>query len=181
MPNDKSRRGAVALLARSHDALSHAGFVLGVLALAVIVVLFSYEIVARYFFRAPTRWVSDYVAYALLISTFLLLPQLTRARDHISITFLQETMPVRLQFVLSVGLGLFSGLVCFAAAYLCGLETWRQYTTGTRTMAVVSIPKWWVSIFIVYGLFNTGLYFLRLAAADILRGGPPTVTAPGAD
>lgn len=161
-------RGGLGLIAKGHDGLTQAGFILGAVALAAIVVLFSYEIVARYFLRAPTRWISDYVAYALLISTFLLLPQLTRTRQHISITFIQDSLPGRLRVALVVVLTLVSAAVCVAASYLCWLETARQFNAGTRTMAVVSIPKWWISSFIVYGLFNSGLYFLRLAAEDIM-------------
>jgi len=169
------RRG-LGLIAKGHDGLTQAGFILGTVALAAIVVLFSYEIVARYFLRAPTRWISDYVAYALLISTFLLLPQLTRTRQHISITFIQDSLPERLRIALVVILTLVSGAICLAASYLCWLETARQFNAGTRTMAVVSIPKWWISSFIVYGLFNSGLYFLRLAIEDIIRA-----ILPGAD
>jgi C4-dicarboxylate transporter, DctQ subunit len=164
---EPSHARVLPLLAKAHDGITYAGFAIGVVALALIVGLFSYEIVARYFFRAPTRWSADYVAYALLISTFLLLPQLTRTRDHISITFLQESMPVRLRFMLNVLLLAISGIVCLIAAYLCALETLRQFQGGTRTMAVVSVKKWTISVFIVYGLFNSGLYFIRGAAEDV--------------
>jgi hypothetical protein len=45
---------------------------------------------------------------------------------------------------------------------------------GVETITAVPIQKWWVSVFIPYGLLNSGVYFLRqlfvpVAAAPIAQ------------
>jgi hypothetical protein len=40
-------------------------------------------------------------------------------------------------------------------------ETWTQFRNGVLTVATYEIPKWWISIFIAYGLLSSALYFLR--------------------
>jgi hypothetical protein len=41
---------------------------------------------------------------------------------------------------------------------------------GVETITAVPIPKWWVSVFIPYGLLNSGLYFLRQLAGPVPEG-----------
>ena len=66
-------------------------------------------------------------------------------------------------------------MICLICAWITGAETWRQYVRGVETITAVPILKWWVSIFIPYGLLGCGLYFLRQffgdAAAAVQRRG----------
>ena len=39
------------------------------------------------------------------------------------------------------------------------------FERGTATLTVVRIPKWTLTAFITYGLFNSGLYFLLSVVA----------------
>lgn len=61
-------------LLRLHDVTISIGYQLGSMALAVIVAIFAYEVVMRYFLGAPTKWASDSVSFLLLISVFLSFP-----------------------------------------------------------------------------------------------------------
>ena len=54
-----------------------------------------------------------------------------------------------------------AALVCLMCAWITGAETWRQYVLGVETITAFPISKWWVSIFIPYGLLNSGIHFLR--------------------
>ena len=51
-----------ATLAKAHDAVTHVGFIGAACCLAVIVCSYCYEVVARYFFSAPTEWASSLVS-----------------------------------------------------------------------------------------------------------------------
>ena len=44
------------LLARVHDGVTRAGFLLGGVTLCGIVLCFWLEVIARYFFNSPTLW-----------------------------------------------------------------------------------------------------------------------------
>ena len=49
--------------------------------------------------------------------------------------------------------------------------TLDQFNLGIDTISTYPVPKWWVSIFIPYGMFSSGLYFLRDLARDDAGGG----------
>lgn len=149
------------LLARVHDGMTRAGFLLGGATLCGIVLCFWLEVVARYFFNSPTLWSSAMVAYLLCLSISLATPELARVHGHIAITVLPErlsaTTRVRYERVLAV---LTSG-VCALAGWICIQETLRQFNYHTTTAMGLDIPKYWVSAFIAYGMVNTALHFLR--------------------
>ena len=88
----------LATLARWHDGLTRFGFYLGGATLCGIVVCFWIEVVARYFFNAPTLWSSSIVAYCLCLSASLAMPELARTRGHIAISVLQDSLPAAGQF-----------------------------------------------------------------------------------
>lgn len=153
--------------AKVHDGITNLAYWLGVLALLAILCMFCYEITARYFFRSPTQWISDYTGYALLFSTFLLAPRITKNRGHIEITFIRDALPPRPQHVFSAMLFMAAAAACIWAGWYAVEEAMRQYDRGIRTMAVVSVPRWWMSAAIAYGFINSGLYFIRASIEDI--------------
>ena len=62
------------------------------LALAIIVVAYTFEVVSRYFFASPTLWASDLVGLLLFLSLFLMLPEITRTYGHVKIDFLDARL-----------------------------------------------------------------------------------------
>jgi len=155
--------------------LTRAGFFAGAVALLGIFVLYNFEVAARYFFNSPTKWSGDVVTYLLCVMIGLVLPELTRTKSHIAITFIGERMRPAGQRNLGMALSLGSGVVCLTAAWIVGGETLRLYTGGIETIASFIIPKWWLATFLTYGLLSSGLHFLRLFATDLAsrRGGAP--------
>lgn len=154
-------------LLRLHDALTRAGFFAGAVALIGIFGLYNFEVAARYFFNSPTKWSGDVVTYLLCVMIGLVLPELTRTKSHIAITFIGERMRPADQRKLGLALSLASGVVCLVAAWIVGDETLRLYVGKIETIASFLIPKWWLAAFLTYGLLSSGLHFLRLFAADV--------------
>lgn len=155
-------RLALAAVLRVHDFVSKVLYQLGVLALGLIVIIFMYEILSRYFLNAPTRWASDFVTFLLLIKVFLVLPWLTRSGGNVAVTVLNDQLPERgRKFMFASGY-LIAAVICLYLGYVVFLETLTLHSRGTRTLSTVSIPKWILYAFICYGLFNAGLYFMRL-------------------
>jgi C4-dicarboxylate transporter DctQ subunit len=154
-------------LGRLHDALTTAGFAGAAVCVAIITGSFWYEVIARYFFNAPTTWSYDVASYLLCPMIFLTLPELTRRKANISVAFLVDGLPQRHRARLAALILLVAGLVCLAGAWIGGAETWRQFVRGVETISAVPIPKWWVSVFILYGLLGAGTYFLRQFAGEV--------------
>ena len=150
-------------LAMAHDALTRAGFCLAGACLAAIVAAYTYEVVARYFFYAPTSWASALVSYLLCYTVFLAMPELARNRVHIFISIVLDELPIRSATALQHLTYGIAAIACFAATWFCFDATWAQFVRGIYTVNEWSVPKWILSAAIPYGFFSTGIYFFRLA------------------
>lgn len=155
-----------------HDAVTRASFAASAVILALIAVSFSYEVVARYYFDAPTSWANAFVAYFLCASIFLAVPELTRRRSHVAVTLLLDraspaSRAVLQRIILATGAG-----ACLLATWITANATGEQIAMGIDTISAYPVPKWLVSIFIPYGMLSSGLYFIRhLVGGDF--GAPP--------
>ena len=78
-----------------HDKITDVGFQLGKLCLAIILFAYSFEVISRYFFSAPTWWADEAVSYSLCIGCFLMMPHVTREKGHVAVTFLIDLLPAK--------------------------------------------------------------------------------------
>ena len=154
----------MAPVTRLHDAITRGGYQLAALIVILIAGSYCYEVAARYFFNVPTDGANALVAYLLCAVIFLAMPEQTRRRAHIAITILVDRCadPARRHLWRSL-LAAVSAATCFAVFWISASETWVQFRDGVLTVATYEIPKWWISIFIAYGLLSSALYFLREA------------------
>lgn len=161
-------KSMLALFCAIHDWLTSAAAILAAIGLISIVTFYVYEVVTRYVFNAPTAWVSDFVSYFLCASIFLALPKVTRDKGHVAVTILVDMMPARLAGYFHVAISLI-GFGCLGfSAWISLQENMRQYTRNIETLAIISIPQWWVSGFITFGLALSAFHMLR----QVRRPGP---------
>ena len=145
-----------------HDRITAIGFAGAALSVGLIAVSFWYEVVARYFLAAPTVWAYAVASYALCPMIFLAMPEMTRRGAQIVIDYLVDASarncaPAAERWTVTLA----TALVCLMGAWITGAETWRQYVQGIETVLAFAVPKWWVSIFVPYGLLNSAIYFFR--------------------
>jgi C4-dicarboxylate transporter DctQ subunit len=148
-------------LFRWHDRLTEAGKWVAVVMLVLIAASFSYEVLARYVFNAPTQWANAFVAYFLGAAIFLVVPELTRQNTHVTINLLYDALSPGPRRKLELAVKFVAGCMCLFATWFCAVETWDQYRGDIETISAWPIPKWWVSIFVPYGFLSAGLYFFR--------------------
>ena len=87
-------------------------------------------------------------------------------------------LPSRASRVLRASGYLVGVVVCWWAGVIALGEVGTLYARGTLTLTSFRIPKWILTALIAYGLLNTGLYFMRLAATGIpVRDGVEDVGA----
>lgn len=161
---------------RLHDGLTRATFLLACLGTAYLTAVTALEVLQRYFLRSPSAWTADTAALAFAAIVFLAMPQVTRARGHVSMTFLLDTLGPAARRAAEAAIGLVAAAICL----LCGLrglqDLLRHADQGVMIIAVTPIPRWWVTAAIAYGLLSMGTHFLRqgLASAAGRRGGEAT-------
>lgn len=148
-------------LTRAHDGLTDVSFQFSKLCLGIIVFAYCFEVVARYFFNAPTWWADEAVSYSLSIGCFTMMPHVTRMKGHVAVTLIVDMMsPARARpvywFIYLLGF-----LACTAAAWISLDENIRQVVKDVHLMKVEPLPKIWISGWITYGFASSALYFLR--------------------
>jgi TRAP-type C4-dicarboxylate transport system permease small subunit len=153
-------------LADLHDALTSAGFVAAACVLGGIAASFCYEVAARYLFSAPTSWANAFVSYMLCAAIFLAVPELTRRRAHVAINLLLDRLSAPSALLLNRLIRTAGAAACLLATWISANATLEQIGLGIETISAFPIPKWWVSIFIPYGMLSSGLYFLRDLLGD---------------
>ena len=146
-----------------HDGCTSAAFAAAVVALAVLLGSFVFEICARYFFNAPTRWSSDVVQYALCVSAALALPTVTREGGHVALTTFIEKLPAGRRPTAQAAI-VWIGVAALAVTTVVfvGIAV-EQAGQGIETVAAFPIPKWWLTAVVAFGLFDSGLHLLRQA------------------
>ena len=161
------------VLMRMHDRLTRLGVQLAMLGLAVVVGAYVLEVVLRYGFNSPTRWSADLVSYLLLFITFMAMPQVTANGGHVAVTALLERLGSSAQRAASRAIAIGGVVVCLLLTWICLQETLRQVSGNVQMMSAYPVPKAWISLWIVYGMGSSALYFLRMAIW-------PPGTSPGA-
>lgn len=149
------------ILLTLHDGATRVGYLGGVAALALVTASYVFEVAARYFFNAPTTWASDLVGYSLCAGVFLMLPYVTATRGHVAVTLVIDAVPSRFAALLHAVINILGFAFCLFAAWISYSENVRQITRGVLTLGNDPIPKWWVSIFITFGLLAAAFHFLR--------------------
>jgi TRAP-type C4-dicarboxylate transport system permease small subunit len=150
-------RAAAAL----HDRVTIAGFRLAAALLGLIAVSFCYEVALRYLFNAPTSWANALVSYLLCAAIFLAVPELTRRQAHVVINILLDRAGPRLARHMQRAILAAAALACLFASWFSAVETLSQFRQDITTISAYPVPKWWVSVWIPYGLLSAGLHFLR--------------------
>jgi TRAP-type C4-dicarboxylate transport system permease small subunit len=165
-------QGAAAASAwrHAHDRVTQASYNFGLVLVAFMVLAFCYEVTARYGFDAPTSWASALVSYALCLAIFSAMPELTRTGAHVAIGVLIDRASPQAARRLAMLIRLLAALACLFAGAICLNVCWEEYRDGIETMSVYPLQKWWITLFIPYGLLSSSLYFLR----QVLGEEPPT-------
>jgi TRAP-type C4-dicarboxylate transport system permease small subunit len=138
-----------------------------VICLAAIGASYCYEVVARYFFAAPTIWADSLVSYALCGMIFLALPELTRRQAHITLTLLLEKLSPPAALTLNRITSLVAAGACGFAAWFSAIACIAQYDQGIQTMASWPMPKWPLSFIIAFNLGSAALHFMRHAVGPV--------------
>lgn len=165
-------------LGEFHDRLTAAGLACAAAFVALIAAAFWYEVVSRYFFSSPTVWAYAVAGYALCPMIFLSMPAMTQRGAHIAICYLVDRLPVAYGRILARTLIFIAAAVCLVCAWICAEETWRQYLREVETISAFPLPKWWISVFIPYGMLLSALHFLRQFAgrAPVPAGADPATS-----
>jgi TRAP-type C4-dicarboxylate transport system permease small subunit len=151
-----------------------AGIILVVMGGSILI-----EIVMRYLFNRPTRWVVEFSEYMLLYMAFLAGAWVLRSEGHVKVDMLVEVLPPRAQAVLYRATSWVGALVCGLFFGFSATFTWETFETGEVLFRAVHVPKWAVLAVIPVGLLLLTLQFIRRACAPPVVLGTRAAEGPG--
>lgn len=125
---------------------------LGALMVATLLLIVVFEVVSRYFFNAPTHWVTEISTYLVVGTVFLSLGLTYRRKEHIRIEFMVDLLPDARR----------APIMRFAewlGVFFVAVSSWQmlryvlsEYTTDTRSWGLLSVPLWIPQSMVVVGL-----------------------------
>jgi len=105
-------------------------------------IMLSYEVVARYFFLAPTKWAAELSQLCLIYGTLLSLCWLLQNRKHIQINAVIALMDAKLQRI--VGITTMCVLIWFCSyVTIFGAQIfYDSFERGRTTGSLLDLPSW---------------------------------------
>jgi len=122
--------------------------------------MIGYEVLARYFFNAPTIWAAEISQLLLIWGTFLAMACALKRRQHIRIEILTVRLGPAVQRYLEAASLLFIALLCLIVIWYGWSIAWDSLVRGRSTGTMLNIPNWWTEMVIPIGF---GLLFLQCA------------------
>ena len=127
-------------------------------------VMLTYEVVARYFFTAPTIWAAELSQLCLIWGTLTAMPWCLRERRHIQITAVTALLSPGGRRLASaaamLAVAVFSMIVLWK-----GFEIfWDSFERGRTTGSLLNLPIWIAELSVPVG-------FLLLFAQSLIETG----------
>lgn len=141
---------------------------LATLGIAAMTAAYTAEVVARYVFNAPLNWSGDVSSYLLLCCVFLALPEVTRSRQHVAVSFIEDR--IRSEHTrrgYARVLAWLTGIALVAMVLFLGMEGLRQYEAHILTSQATQIPKWMLTFVASLGLASAALHLFLPGLNDV--------------
>lgn len=155
------------MLGRALAGVTRVGTVLGGIAIALMMVHVSLDVLFRYAFNSPLPGTLTIVTYYyMIIATFVPLAYAEHRRAHISVEVATELMPARVRHHLQ-------GWMYLATAAVMGVLTWRTWGEAlknwdlgaSQVQGSTTIPVWPAYFALPFGAgLMTAILLLRFAA-----------------
>lgn len=133
------------------DRISDALGLIGAVLMFLTGVFLTYEVTARYLFRAPTTWAQEVSELCLLWGVFIMLAMLIRKRQNIAIDVVYAKLGRSAQRALDL-IALVFVLVFLVLTVRSGMEmAMDSIARGTTTGTMVDIPIYWEELAVPLG------------------------------
>ncbi len=127
------------------------------------------DVVSRYFFNSPIKWVYPLISrYLMIYMFFLALSDTLRRSQHIVIDFVFRRLSIRRRSLVEL-LAYLPSLAVFALILWLGIDlTWLQYANHDVVMDSLGGPTWITSLALPIGIGAMSLRIvLRIGALGV--------------
>ncbi len=121
----------------------------------------SYEVVMRYFFKAPTAWVVDFSGYMQYATVLLGAAWVLKIGSHTRIDILLNKLPPRVQTILNIVTSSIAMVACAIFGWKGLQATWGAYQRGDFLYREVEVPLALLFAFIPASFLLLCIQFVR--------------------
>jgi len=122
-----------------------------------------YEVVARYFFNAPTTWVVEICSIILLFTPFLVGAWVLRKDGHVKMDLILVTFSLKNQALIKTITSTVAAFACLILVFYGTKLAWDFYKTHYFTNTLLRLPKSPILSIIPLGFFLLFIQSLRRA------------------
>ncbi|MBT5481247.1 MAG: TRAP transporter small permease subunit [Alphaproteobacteria bacterium] len=138
-------------------------------------IMLSYEVVARYFFLAPTSWAAELSQLCLIYGSLISMPWLLQHRRHIQINAVTDQMPPPAQRVSAIATMVLLTVFSLYVAFYGWEIFYDSFARGRTTGSLLDLPAWIaelpVAVCFLFLAVQAVLEIVKLlSGAPILRG-----------
>jgi TRAP-type C4-dicarboxylate transport system permease small subunit len=162
--------------------LTATAYVSGGICVAAMLIV-TYDVIMRYFFTRPTKWVTDISTLCIPFVTLLAAAWTLKRDMHIKIDIVQQMLKKRSRAMLEVIASILALLASVVFLWQSSVVTWETYREGEALYRTLIIPKFLVLWPFPFGALLLCIQFVRRAWAQIMickteglaaqdRGGP---------
>lgn len=153
---------------------------LSVLCLLVMMLVVSYDALARYALNAPLPWAFELITYYLLIFALYFAVSMTfRSGDHISIDLFRSLMPRAMRVGADVVWSLLAALIFGIIAWGAADQMFESLHRREFLPGYITWPAWVAYVGIVLGAGLTVLRLMAHAVVLVLQGKDVDVALDG--
>ena len=124
----------------------------------------TYEVIMRYFFRAPTVWVSDVSIYLTVASVCLSVAYALKEKAHVRVDFIINRLSGRTALILEIFTTLLGILYCVVLGWEGAKLAFSSYQLGEVPPAIFKMP-----MFIPKGCIALGAALLTMQLLRLLK------------
>jgi len=128
------------LIKKFSDSMIKLSAYIGALALAIMSIAITYEVIFRYFFNSPTIWSSEVSRYCSVYILFMGLSYTLREKAHINIEIVTKYIPTKPRIFIKI----LTDCIGMALALLIIIEGWKMfyeaYDLSLKSMEVIRTP-----------------------------------------
>jgi C4-dicarboxylate transporter, DctM subunit len=136
------------------------GFLSGIL-VVLNGVFVSYEVIMRYFFNAPTIWVTEVTIYLVTASTFFALAYVLLEKAHVKVDCLTNCLSPRTAVTLEACTSVLAILYCLVLDWESAKITYGLYTSWEVSPTLLKVPIFIPNLFILFGSLLLTVQFIR--------------------
>jgi len=138
----------------------------GLVTAAIIIFIMAavvWEVIMRYFFGHPTRWVLDVVEWCMVWMTFFAAPYVLREGRHVSMDIVSGRLSTGKQLFLKIITSSITAVICLTLAVYGSIVVQDHFARGVMEAKMLRVPKAPLLIIIPFGFFMLFIQSLRQA------------------